>query len=375
MTTGGAGAVVDIRRHPDFADSLAPAPWANPELIGHDGVERYLAGAVSDGTVGGAWLLGGMAGIGKATLAYRLAAFLLSNGGGGLFGETGAGLRVAPGDPVATRVSARAHGDLLTVEPGRDSRGRPRSDVVVDDVRRLAPFFHQSAANDGWRIAIVDEADSMNVSAANAALKLVEEPPRRSLVILVAHVPGRLPATLRSRCRRLHLRPLPTGQVVALLERYLPGMAEEDRIPLARLSEGSPGRAMAFAQFGGLELYRRITGLIAEAPNMDPAALHALADRLGGPDADRTCRAALEFLAAWLARLVCGVAGGAGLAEPVVVGEADVMARLAGRCELDRWCALWEKIVGLRDMVGSRNLDRKQAVLAAFGALQNTVRA
>jgi len=365
--------VVDPRRHPDFPDTGAPAPRANPELLGHREAESRLAAAIDSGSIAGAWLIGGPEGIGKATLAFRAARRLLAGGGGDLFGGIPEGLAVDEAHPVFARIAAGGHGGLLTIGLSLNERGRLRSEIVVDDVRRMGPFFRQSAGEGGWRVALIDGAELMNPSAANAALKLVEEPPARSVVFLVSHAPARLLPTIRSRCRKLNLRPLETEQAAALLERYLPDLDEADRMPLARLSEGSPGRALKLHALGGLDLYRELVGVLARLPRLDPQDLHGLADRLGRYGNERACRTALEFLEAWLARLVRGAASGG---EPLafVGGEAEAMGRLAGGRALERWVAVWEKTARLRDTADSLHLDRKQVILAVFGALQAAAR-
>lgn len=365
---------VDPREHPDLPDSSAPAPRANAGLIGHADAEMRLAAAARNGTIAGAWLIGGPEGVGKATLAYRLGRHLLAGGGNDLFGGTADTLSLDEADPVFSRVAGGAHGDLMTIELGLNKQGKKRTEIVIDDIRRLEPFFHQSAGEGGWRVAVIDGAELMNRNAANAALKLIEEPPQQSVVLLVSHAPSRLLPTIRSRCRKLNLRALKAEQVALLLEQYLPALPEADRLPLARLSEGSIGRAMRLDALGGLDLYRELIGMIGQAPHMDPAALHALADRLGRYGQDAACRTALGFMGSWLARLVRSGTGAGTAPEGVVPGEAELMARLAGAGNLDRWVDVWEKVGRLRDRADSLNLDRKQVVLAAFGAVEAAAR-
>ncbi len=366
--------IVDPRAHPDFPESAAPAPRANPELVGHGEAERRLATASGDGTIAGAWLIGGPEGIGKATLAYRVGRHLLAGGGNYLFGDVGDMLAMDAADPVFGRIAGGAHGDLMTIEIGFDKQGKKRTEIVVEDIRRVEPFFHQSAGEGGWRVAVIDGAERMNRNAANAALKLIEEPPRRSVVLLVSHAPARLLPTIRSRCRKLHLHPLEGEQIALLLEQYLPQLSEADRLPLARLSEGSIGRAMQLDALGGLDLYRELIAMVGAEPRMDPAVLHAMADKLGRYGQDAACRTALDLLGAWLARLVRGGTGAQMTGEPVLADEPEIMARLTGSGNLDRWVDVWEKVARLRDRADSLNLDRKQVVLAAFGAVETAAR-
>ncbi len=364
---------VDIRKHPDFPELAVPAPWANEELIGHDAAERQLAALVADERIAGAWIFGGKAGIGKATLAWRLTRHLLCGTGEDLFGEPPAALEFNAGDPAAAWISARSHGDVIGIELSKDDRGRRRQEVVIDDVRRIRPFFARTAGNDGWRIAIIDDADLMNRNAANAALKVIEEPPRRAVVLLVSAVPSSLPATIRSRCRKLPLSPLLSEQVSLLLEQYLPDMEVAERDSLARLSGGSPGRALLLAKKDGLALYREMIGLVGTAPDIDPAALHRLAERLARPGSEASWSLAFDFLANWSAAMIRKAA--TGKAVPAVLPEeTETLARIAVDPALERWIAVWEKVAHLRQTVQSLNLDRRQSILSVFGTLQAAVR-
>ena len=364
---------VDIRKHPDFPDLPVPAPWANEELIGHDETEHQLAGLVASERIAGAWIIGGKAGIGKATLAWRLARHLLCGPGEDLFGEPPATLDFNAGDPAAAWISARSHGDVLGIELTVGERGKRRQEIVVDDARRIRPFFARTAGNDGWRVAIIDDADLMNSSAANAALKVIEEPPRRAVVLLVSAVPSSLLATIRSRCRKLNLSPLLNEQVELLLERFLPDLPAEERDWLARLSGGSPGRALMLAEKDGVALYREMIGLIAMAPNIDPAALHRLAERLGRPGGEASWHLAFDFLTNWSAAMIRKAATGKDT-TPVLPEETEAMARIAGDPALERWIAVWEKVAHLRRTVQSLHLDRRQSILSVFGTLQAAVR-
>ena len=366
---------VDPRLHEDHPDTLAPAPRANPRLLGHQGAEARLAEAAASGSIAGSWLIGGPAGIGKATLAYRLARHLLAGpGGGGLFDDAGEGLALAEDDPVFTRVATGGHGDLLTVKLGvNEKSGKKRTQIDVDSVRRMGPFFHQSAGEGGWRFALIDGAELMSIGATNAALKLIEEPPPRSVVVLVSHAPARLLPTIRSRCRKIHLQPLANEQVETLLADYLPDVDPADRAVLACLCEGSPGRALELDALGGVALYRELVGTLAGLPHLDAGRLHDFAEKMGRYGNEQACGTVLDFLTAWLARIVRGGAGGRAPAA-FVDGEAELIARFTALPGLARWVDVWEKTARLRERAESLNLDRKQVLLAVFGALQAAAR-
>src|SRR6188508_960158 len=201
-----------------------PPPWRNDRLVGHDAAERTMLAAQQAGKLHHAWLLTGPRGIGKATLAWRFARFVLAGQQGGLFAAAPDTLDVAREAPGRSLVDARSHPDLFhlrrTLNP---DTGRIRAEIAVDDVRGLGEFMHMTPAMGDWRVAIVDSADEMNRNSANAVLKVLEEPPAKAVLLIVAHAPGSLLPTIRSRCRRLALHPLADDTVVTLLGDYAPG--------------------------------------------------------------------------------------------------------------------------------------------------------
>jgi DNA polymerase-3 subunit delta' len=376
------------------APAEVPEPRANPYLAGHAAAEAALLEAHGQGRLPHALILSGPRGIGKATLAFRLARFLLAQGRGGpdLFGAAPpSSLAVAEDDPVFSRVASGGHADLLTIErginpnkwkkrdPPPDAEARKRvlrDEIVVDDTREVASFLRLTPAEGGWRIVIVDSADDMNRNAANALLKILEEPPRRSLLVLVSHAPGRLLPTIRSRCRKLALKPLPETEIVRLIGHYRPDIADGDARALARLAPGSIGRALDLAASGGLDLYRALLKLLNPLPELDVAALHALADKLARAGAEDSYRTVTELLTQWLARMIRTAAQAAddhGEGE-IVRGEREGMRRLAARRSLDQWVEVWEKITRLFAQADGLNLDRKQVVLGAFLALEGAAR-
>jgi DNA polymerase-3 subunit delta' len=357
----------------------APAPRANPELFGHESAERELLRLHSLGRLPHAILLSGPRGIGKATLAFRLARFLLAKADSkpaDMFGGAEAeGLAVDPHNGVFHRVASGGHADLLTVERAYDPRRRRlRSEIIVEDAREIAGFFRLTAAEEGWRIVIVDGAEDMNRNAANALLKILEEPPRRALLLLVSHNPGRLLPTIRSRCRRLPLTALARAAVVRLLEQYRPELAGAEADALAELSGGSIGRAIGLADAGGLELYRSVLELLSHTPRLDVAELHSLADKFARPDADEAYRAIQELLSTFLVRMITRAARGQLADEDLLAGEQEAMQRLWQRADPARWAALREELELRFDETDQLNLDRKQALMNAFFAIEEAAR-
>jgi DNA polymerase-3 subunit delta' len=356
-----------------------PTPRENPALLGQAQAERELRRLVEAGRLPHAILLSGARGIGKATLAFRLARFLLAGPEdlpAEMFGETETGeLAIDPESGVFRRVASGGHADLLTVERAYDPRRRRlRSDIIVEDTRAIAGFFRLTAAEEGWRIAIVDGAEEMNRNAANALLKILEEPPRRGLLLLVSHSPGRLLPTVRSRCRHFPLGTLPGPVVLQLLGQYRPELAQPEAEALAGLAEGSIGRALELADAGGLALYRSMLGMLAQVPHVEIAQLYAFVDKLARPDAEEAYRASEELLSQFLARMVARAAGRPFAAEELIAGEGEVIERLAARADPARWADLRDRIGRGFANTDQLNLDRKQAILGAFFAVEEMAR-
>ncbi len=367
------------------------APRQNPDLVGQEAAERELYEAFHGPRMAHAWLLCGSRGIGKATLAYRFARYVLAASGKmeglGLFadepvtGQSGSlpgSLYVAPEDPVFQRVAAGGHADLKTVvRTPHPQTGKLRGEIVVDDTREIGPFLRLTAAEGGWRVVVIDCADELNRSSANAVLKILEEPPERALLLLVSHNPGRLLATIRSRCRHLAVPDLDDDVVAKLFRQHDAGVSEADLAILVRLAEGSIGRAIGLAGAGGLELYGDVMDLLETLPRLDSRKLHDFGGRLARRGAEDAFTTATELLTWWLGRQIRAVAGG-GLAEagggPVDDRERHLFGRLEGTASLDRWLQVWEKISGLLARTEGANLDRKQVVLSAFLAIEDTVR-
>ncbi|GEP53548.1 DNA polymerase III subunit delta' [Reyranella soli] len=355
-----------------------PPPWRAVRLLGHETAEKTMLAAHGSGRLHHAWLMAGPRGIGKATLAWRFARFLLCGSQqGGLFGGGAPeGLDVAADAPGRSLVDARSHPDLFhlrrTLNP---DTGRMRAEIAVDDVRELGAFMHMTPAMGQWRVAIVDSADEMNRNSANAVLKILEEPPPNAVLLIVAHAPGRLLPTIRSRCRRLALQPLANDIVERLLGDYAPDVKAEERAALARLAEGSIGRALELAGAGSLELYSEMVSVLATLPELDMARLHGFAERFArrGEEANAAWRSLNYLFDGWLKGLARQSALG-GEAAPVVPAERGLQARLLAAASLDRWIVAWEKAAELLSGADRVNLDRKQTVLGSFLALQSAMR-
>jgi DNA polymerase-3 subunit delta' len=338
--------------------STSRHPRETLNLHGHRDAEMTLLNAYRSGRIPHAWLIGGAQGIGKATLAYRMARFVLAHRDPGAAGVLAAKtLALDPSDPVTRHVAAGAHGGLLTLERSLNDKGVMRTVITVDETRETISFFGSTAAVDGWRICIVDTVDELNANAANALLKVLEEPPRQSLFLLVSHAPARVLATIQSRCRKLPLRPLAEGDVIR-------AAAEAGQIPpddallgdAAKAAEGSVARALTLLGGDALKLHQRTAALLGTLPRVDPRELHALGDALGG--SDRVALGAfIDSVDRWITQRL----------------RADGHAN-ANLPRLARLAEVWEKINRAARETESYNLERKPLVFSVFGLLAEAVR-
>ena len=339
------------------AEGVEPrAPRETTVLHGQAEAECALLEAYRGRRFHHAWLIAGPAGIGKATLAYRMARFVLAHPDPHTPAvQRATSLHVDTDHPVARRIAAQAHGDLLVLERTvNEKTNKLRQDIQVDDVRRTVTFFGSTAGEGGWRVAIVDAVDELNREGANALLKILEEPPRRAVLLLVSHSAARVLPTIRSRCRLLALRPLLAAEVAQAAATAIGEDAEAANIKAAAAAaDGSVRRALAMLDGEALDLRNRITTLLERLPAVDPRALHALGDRLYSGDS-ATLAAFVDAVNAWLsARLASG--------------EPD-------RARIARVAEIWERVNCSARDVETFNLERKPLVFNVFGWLAEAAR-
>jgi DNA polymerase-3 subunit delta' len=335
------------------ADTDAPHPRETTGFFGHREAETALLDAYRSGRMPHAWLIGGISGIGKATLAYRFARFALAHPDPSAHAvQAATSLAVDPDHPIAHRVAAQGHPDLLVLERTIGDTGKLRTVITVDQVRKTVPFFGSTAGEGGWRIVIVDAVDELNAEGENALLKLLEEPPAKALLLLVTHTPGRVRATLKSRCRRLSLRPLSADDVARAAAAAL-GMPQSELQAAAQAADGSVARAIALLDGDALKLRDRVTALLAKLPAVDPRALHALGDAMGFAD-QKAFEGFVDALNDWMSdRLRNGPQDGARLAR---IADA------------------WQRINHAAADANEYNLDRRPVIFDAFGALAEAAR-
>ena len=334
----------------------APHPRHAPAVIGHDAAaEDFLASAHAH-RLHHAWLITGPRGVGKATLAWAIARWLLADG-------TEDRLAIPADNPVARRVSAMSEPRLHLVRRGFDDKtGRLKAEIGVDDIRGLLSFFHMSAAEGGRRVAIVDAADDMNGAAANALLKMLEEPPKGGVILLIAHQPARLLPTIRSRCRELRLSPLSPADMAAVLT---PLGVDAGAEALAALSGGSVGEALRLDGQDGLKTYAQIVDLFATLPRFDRLKARDLAEGAAGratADGD-PFDLRITLLDRFLTRLARAGLMGAPIPE-AAPGEGALMARLCPDADAARIWAGAQADLSARARTGRAvNLDPAALVM------------
>lgn len=332
-----------------------PHPREAMDFFGHADAERILLEAYASGRIPHAWLIGGPPGIGKATLAYRMARFVFAHPDPSAPEvQSARSLAVDSGHPAARRIAVLSHPDLLALERTIGERGKLRQDIAVDDIRRSGSFFGSTAGEGGWRIAIVDSVDDLNPSGANALLKLIEEPPPRALLLLVSNAAGRVLPTIRSRCRVLTLRPLAVADVARAAASALGRDVNDRAIQQAAIAaEGSVSRALRLLEGPTLELRDRILELLQRLPNVDARALHGLGDAIGGT-APEPLEAFVDAVNSWLSSQL-----------DRAPQESRRMALVA---------EVWGKVNRAAEEAETYNLERKPLVFTIFGLLAEAAR-
>ncbi len=350
---------------PPESDRLpgAPHPRETEHLFGHADAEADFLAAYREGRLPQAWLIGGREGIGKATLAWRVARFVLSNPDPRLPAvQRATDLHVEPSHPAARRIAAQSHADAVVLRREWDTKSKKHfTEIRVDDVRKAIDLYRNAAIEGGWRIAIIDSADDLNRSSANALLKIIEEPPPKSLFLIVSHRPAATMPTIRSRCRRLLLSPLSNADVHAAIR----AMGEEGPDASNAKLEAAVARAGGSVRDALMLLERASSGLADDVarlldalPAVDWRAIHTLADSTLGREGVAVFDTLMTLVCEWLdERVRRGAAAGAGPRS---------LAPLA---------QVWEKIAASARETQALNLDRRPLVLSMFADLSAAVSA
>lgn len=327
-------------------------PRRRTVLVGHGEAEARLLRRYRSGRMHHAWLVAGPRGIGKATLAYRLARFVLQYpDAASTAGRTS--LHVPAEAPAARRIAAQGHSDLLVVQRNIQPKTKTlKGEIQVEDARAVSNFFSRTAGEGGWRVCIIDAADDLNRSSANAILKILEEPPSGALLILVSHRPGSLLATIRSRCVTLALLPLSDDDTMSVLRGLDTGTDHSDLETVAQLSQGSPGRALDLLGSRGAAAFTAFTELAAR-PALDLAARLQLADRFSARDSAEDFDVFCDLIVDWTA------------------AQARAAALKGRRMKLAQ---VHDDIAHSIRVANNLNLDRRQTAFDALTAISEALK-
>jgi DNA polymerase III subunit delta' len=358
---------------PDVLEGFLHPRFAT-RLYGHDAAERTLLDAIASGRMHHAWLFNGPEGIGKATLAYRLVMSLLSGPAAPSMFE--ASLDPTPDHPAVRQIRAQAHPDLFVLRRPYDVKAKKlRTEIAVDEVRRMKSFLQLRGDEGQWRAVIVDPADELNLASANALLKALEEPPPQTIFILVCAAPSRLLPTIRSRCRTLELPPLGADALKKAVTQAIASSPDQssaavptgsDWAALEALSQGRVRRALSLMSGKGFELNDKIQAHLAALPVVDWGAIHSLSDDLGSLAADVKFQLFFDLLLGTLSRLIRAAAAG-----EMQTPEGKLAARLIPQDRLSDWAELWQAVVSAKAETEALNLDRKALILKAFARLEH----
>ncbi|MHA1527436.1 MAG: DNA polymerase III subunit delta' [Alphaproteobacteria bacterium] len=360
-----------------------PHPRETRRLFGQETAERDFLAAWGEGRLHHAWLLRGPRGIGKATLAYRIARALIVDGPGpnqtgGAHGRAPATLDAPEDCPVAARIRARSEPCLAVLRRTvNEKTGRLRSQIAVDDVRAVRRFLALSAADGGWRVVIVDAADEMNRSAANALLKVLEEPPARTALLLAAHSPAVLLATIRSRCRTLDLHALGPVELSTALAQAGAPVAAGEAGALALIAGGSVGEALRLSAGGGVALYGRLVALLGGGRGVERSGMMELAEQVAGRGAEAIYQLVGRLILTLIGRLARHAATGSSAgfsAAEAGPGEAALMAAVArNRAQAALWAEAAARVAAATSHARAVNLDPGQTIIDTFLDLDATL--
>ena len=363
---------------PEEPDGLQP-PRYSTLCLGHEQVETKLLDLINSGNMPHAVIFSGPVGIGKSTMAFRLARYLLKHGTAdsaqdSLFGDApleATNLNVAADDPVFTKVAAGGHPDLLTLEYSLEPKkvGK-QADIDVYTARKVAPFLRMTSADGGWRVVIIDNADRLNRNAQNALLKILEEPPSNALLVLVTHRLGAMIPTIRSRCRTINFEPLKEDALSQLMKQEIGNtISRDDQALLSAITGGSMGLAQKFVETGGLETTQTILGLLERWPDFNKVEIHHLAESAGRQGQDAAFDN-IERVFLWIAeQIIFTKAKGEG-AVPSAPLDKGFITSMSNAYALPKWLEIFENLKAHFTQARFSNLDKKQAVLHAFNLIK-----
>ncbi|MDR3326140.1 MAG: DNA polymerase III subunit delta' [Rhodospirillaceae bacterium] len=352
-----------------FIDNNELTPRNNDNLFGHNVNEQIFLDAWNSKCLPNSWLICGQRGIGKATLAYRIARFVLAtsiNKHSTFFeNESQQTLRIDPNHLVFQRVASGTHADLKIVERNLiyNKKSRLVNEIPVDYVRDIKNFLSLTSSEGSWRVVIIDAIDELSIYGDNAILKILEEPPKNALLLLISHVPNKLSSVISSRCRQLTMHSLSEKIILTLLKQQSIKLNDIDSKSIARLSRGSIGKALSLIKSGGLTLYSDMIKLINDLPYLNIVNLHAFGDRV--TQSDESFNIFIELFLEWFIVIINQI-NRQKINNEIATGESSIQKYLVKTIDIENWILIWEKINNLFNYTYTLNIDRKLVVINSF---------
>ena len=338
-----------------------PLPHEQMDLFGHSQVEQTLLDSYRSERLHHAWLIGGPRGIGKATLAFKFARFMLAYPH--RFSQdckNATSLTELGNFAPANFSSILSHPNVLHLtRPWNQTTKQYRNEITVDEIRRTIPFYGTTAGQEGWRICIVDAADEMNLNASNALLKILEEPPEQAIFLVLAHAPGQLLPTIRSRCRRLDLKPLDEEYLIQALEKYdiLTNLSKEQTDLAIKIAEGSVRRAATLLANNGIKIAEDFEQLFNQLPKADTGKMLEFAETVSARNAVDNYELFQDLVRSNLRKLIYqGI-------------EKDIPLN-----SIVNWVHVWEESNKSAVLTKEFNLDKKQMVINTFNSISETIK-
>lgn len=349
-------------------------PRTMTTLIGHETTEQELLDLFNTGRMPHGLILNGPKGIGKATLAYKFTRFLFKHGAtdpnqDSLFGDGGGdtptSIDISPEDPIFTRVASGGHPDLLTLERLYDAtKNKTAETLAVAELRRVEPFLRKTASDGGWRIVLIDDADTMNRNAQNALLKILEEPPKNTLIVLITHRLGALIPTIRSRARLMTIGNLSADTMTELLSRQGHTLNPSQLEIITSMADGSFGKTLEILEEGGLDSFAQITAILNEGRNIDWRAIHHLSGQVAKAGQEQAYKNFTQTML-WIYKTLAFAKARGQTLQPEALND-EPLSEILRNSSLAQLLKICENLSSHFDMTSRGNLDKKQAILGAF---------
>lgn len=332
-----------------------PHPRFSSRVIGQEKVKNQFFQAYGQQRMHHAWLMCGPSGIGKATLAWQLAKFLLTRNLSGMLG--GSEININFDDPVVSRIEALSEPHLKLIRKNFDTKTKKiKAEITIDNIRELVEFFEFTSPDGKPRIAIIDSIDELNVNASNALLKVLEEPPYNSYFFLVSHSPESLLPTVRSRCLAAQCENLSADDQLYLLNEF--GFISDDQVKkVVSVSRGSVGEAIRIINQDGLKLYASIVGIYKDLPRIEVSKILEIASKTEGAGKQELTQTINKLTIHFVSRLVKAGAVGK-ISSEIFSGENIILNKLSPNFEKSHeWAMLYSRMITKAKDYQESNID------------------